>query len=236
MKLLPSQELKLKQSLVDRKLPVGDFVFRHDPGGYDEEEEPAFNEIELRGTKYFFRITDRAFWFSPGVKDQLVTTAHSIDWTAIYISFAMWAGRAVGEVDAAERLKTFDARHFTPDAPQFAEVPETEPFTGDERATVDADLIAFAAGVGQRFDAMREQVGHVEAKLAALQAQQDRILAAVEYMRRSSDRLGKKDWSAAAVGTLMSILASTVLPQEVTRQIWLDFVAQLSHLKLLAPP
>jgi tRNA A37 threonylcarbamoyltransferase TsaD len=95
--------------------------------------------------------------------------------------------------------------------------------------------MAFASNVGHRFDSLKSDVGGVVDQLAHLQAQQDKILSAIEHLRVSSEKVGKKDWSSAAMSTAMGIVASAVLPADVARQLALDLMMQLSHIRLLPP-
>jgi uncharacterized protein (DUF1786 family) len=95
--------------------------------------------------------------------------------------------------------------------------------------------MAFAGQVGERFDSLRQQVAGVDDKVEQIAALQRQILGAIEALRASSQTMGKKDWSSMAMSTMLGVVTSAAIPSEVARQVVLDFVAQLSHVKLLGP-
>lgn len=233
---MPSEELALKKALLargsGRDYSLGDGV------GEDGEGEPAeCIVVSLADSPWRFRIFRSWVEYEPGH----YSTAPTRNGVQAFGQVLKWLGDWM-HVAERERAATFELRLL--DA-QFGSWQLTErtgnagaddAFDEKDRAAVDADLIAFAAAVGHRFDAVREQLGAVQAKLDELSAEQSRILEVVDELRRSTDRLGKKDWAAAAIGAVLSVISSAVIPPELARQLWLDFLAQLSHARMLVSP
>jgi hypothetical protein len=81
---------------------------------------------------------------------------------------------------------------------------------------------------------IHKQLASLESGLAVVrqenQENADAIMARLDYMRDSSERLGRKDWTLLAIGAGTSLVVAGVVPPQIMLKLGADAFSALKHL------
>ncbi len=191
---------------------VGDFE-------WSEAEETAHQRrrsvqcrvsiVTHRPTGYSFIFGGFHVRFSPGYRGKVDSEEHLGSWDLKLAFFRTWLQQLKREVDAPDlwTVAAEDANFFQLSSTINA---SNTPFSSDEQTYISA-----------RLDAMRDFI-LASAQLA--DGQRQLVEAQIEFTKEATKRLGRFDWKALFVGTLMSLLmglvANAVFEPDRARQLF----------------
>ena len=191
-----------------------------DPKDFDltnDRDSDTEARIAYRGSESHFTLKEDAGVYSGTrvVGDSFPRPYEAYSWSAAEDYFSRWCSEVKRDIDTPDLWAELEReREMLGSGPTDAV--ENSPLSEDERAEIAKQLQEIKEFVKKTYALSESQTQELEAKL--------------EYLNDAAQRLGRVDWRAVALGTLLPLAAEAILPPENARHVVLMFLGSLGHL------